>query len=485
MSRSGAQTLVGIPRLARQARYWSRGLLRRLSVVQRLLIGAFLVVALSMSVLGLWIGDYLRDAIVRGVAATAAASIDSLISFQMGGLSSEDSMSLDDRTRMSEVFAIGNDTDATRLLQIRIRRLDGVVLYESTEDLIEAEEAGPFLDAAGQGKMTAVVRDMEIAPVGPVGGHRIAVLKIYAPTHRQGTGEVIGVAELYFSAQSVLRLEAEARLTVWLLVGAIGAGASLLLALLISQTSRTVARQRRHLASNLSASRKLADENMALHAASERLRLVANSANENLLAQVGSDIHDGPVQLLTLIILRLTGRKGTATATTNDDDNSSLQLATDALEDLRNISSGLVLPGLEKLDPAAALRLAVRRHEELTGTRVRQLIESMPDAMPTAVKICAYRVIQEGLNNAYRHGGGDSQAVHATALEGELRIEITNAAKPAITSKADEEPGLVLRGMRFRVEALGGRLVIDVGAPPLSRLVATIPYIVSGGSGTP
>ena len=87
-----------------------------------------------------------------GLAAFAAASIDSLISFQLGRLIEGGTMSLDDRTRLSEVFAIGNDADATRLLQIRIRRLDGAILYESNDGLIEPEDGASYLDAAAQGE---------------------------------------------------------------------------------------------------------------------------------------------------------------------------------------------------------------------------------------------------------------------------------------------------------------------------------------------
>ena len=52
--------------------------------------------------------------------------------------------------------------------------------------------------------MTAVVRDLEIPPVEPVSSHRFAVLKIYTPLHRQGTGEVIGIVGRSGSGKSTL-----------------------------------------------------------------------------------------------------------------------------------------------------------------------------------------------------------------------------------------------------------------------------------------
>src|SRR5690606_11971659 len=136
--------------------------------------------------------------------------------------------------------------------------------------------------------------------------------------------------------------------------------------------------------------------------------LNANFANERLLAQVGSDIHDGPLQLLTLVILRLTRAAGMMAGKDGSESaelQATIQLATETMEELRNISTGLVLPELAPLSPEQSIELAITRHEEGTGTTVRRKIGSLPANTSMAIKICAYRVVQEALNNAFRHGG--------------------------------------------------------------------------------
>jgi signal transduction histidine kinase len=89
------------------------------------------------------------------------------------------------------------------------------------------------------------------------------------------------------------------------------------------------------------------------------------------------------------------------------------------------------------------------------------------------VRICAYRVVQEALNNAYRHGGGEDQKVLASVDGGQLRLEVTNRTtlRQSNSSSADS---VGLRAMRFRVESQGGSLSVDIDADQ-ARVSAHIP----------
>jgi signal transduction histidine kinase len=448
---------------------------RSLSLTQRLLIGAIFVVGVGMLAFGYWTTRYIEDGITQGVASTAAASIDSLISWQLETLNTERPLSPDDVDRLNAVFSIGNDASLTRLLQIRIHELDGTILYDSADGLIDEENTDAYVAEARNGTIVANIRDVDITPIGPLEGHSISVLKVYTPIHRASTGEIYAAAELYFSAASLIDQLRKAQADVWLLVAGIGAVVVALLYLLVSRTSQVIRTQRERLAVNLAASRKLTQENRRLHEASEELRLTANSANEGLLAQVGSDIHDGPIQLLTLIILRLTKFRA-ADAAGAQDAQATIDIATEALEDLRDISSGLVLPELAEADLTKTLRLAITRHENLSGSVVQSEISEMPQVASDAVKVCAYRIVQESLNNAFRHGGGADQFVRASATEHALTIEVSNPVGGESTAAPEQDRArLGLRGMRFRVESLGGDLRVEIGNAPFARIVATIP----------
>jgi signal transduction histidine kinase len=470
--------------LIRRSRLAVYRLARVLPLSQRFLLAAVIVVALAMIVLGNWIGYYLQTSITRGVAASAAASIDSLIAHALEGVSATRPLTAADGAKLDDVFEVGNDADSTRLLQIRILNLDGSVLYESLGGLIDQDQTEDLFAAARDGAVVSSIVNLPLEPIGPIAGHSIAILKIYTPLHRPLTEEIFAVAALYYSAKSLQAIQFRAQLDVWVLVGLIGLGVIGVLYVLVDRASRTIANQRARLATNLTASRRLSEENRALHDASEQLRLNANFTNESLLAQVGSDIHDGPIQLLTLIILRLTKAAGVAAkpkGQTPPDLAATIQLATDAMEELRNISAGLVLPELATLSVKQAILLAISRHEEATGSVVKRELHELPDNTSMAVKICAYRIVQEALNNAFRHAGASRQLVTATASESSLFVSIANSAHGKRHHPATEDHTLKLglRGMRFRVESLGGVLRADIGSSAMTTISAEIPYGVA------
>jgi signal transduction histidine kinase len=68
----------------------------------------------------------------------------------------------------------------------------------------------------------------------------------------------------------------------------------------------------------------------------------------------------------------------------------------------------------------------------------------------------AYRIVQEALTNAVRHSDGDRVSVRLACADGGLAIEVADNGRAEAPV-----PGRGIKGMRERVEALGG--TIDVG----------------------
>jgi signal transduction histidine kinase len=381
------------------------------------------------------------------------------------------------RARLDEVFGIGNDARATRLLQISIREVDGTPVYASFGGIADYNDEEEFRQAAA-GTVVASVQDLEVAAVGPFGPHRLSVLKIHTPLLRSGSGEVFAVAELYYSAGAILALQRQAQTEVWLLMAYAGIAVVGILYLFVAQAGRTITHQRKDLARKLSESRQLSQQVTALHRDSERLRLEATLSNERLLAQVGSELHDGPLQLLTLVILRLAKRADeTQSQRTKSGLLKTVELAAEAHEEIRNISSGLVLPELEKLSLSEVIELAISRHEGATGTTVRCKIGTGDAPAAMAAKICAYRVIQEALHNAFWHGDGAEPAVVATVAGQACRIAVSNGTGGPQASKGapPREHHLGIKSMRFRVQSLGGTLRVSRRPGARITVSASIP----------
>jgi signal transduction histidine kinase len=89
------------------------------------------------------------------------------------------------------------------------------------------------------------------------------------------------------------------------------------------------------------------------------------------------------------------------------------------------------------------------------GLPVQLHVAGEPPELPAGVDLAAYRVIQEALTNALKHGGGHAE-VRVDYGERELRIAVTDAGDGA--KLGVQSSGQGLRGMRERVRIIGGEL---------------------------
>ncbi|MEU6771339.1 histidine kinase [Streptomyces sp. NPDC046759] len=101
------------------------------------------------------------------------------------------------------------------------------------------------------------------------------------------------------------------------------------------------------------------------------------------------------------------------------------------------------LPGLEGLAELA----------QSAGNRVELTVRA--GAVPPAVGAAAYRIVQEALTNAVRHGGRADLTVRVGVYEedGGLRVHVTD---DGVGGAGDGPPGFGLVGMRERARSVGG-----------------------------
>lgn len=125
-------------------------------------------------------------------------------------------------------------------------------------------------------------------------------------------------------------------------------------------------------------------------------------------------------------------------------------------------------PGLEALD---GLLEDVRS----TGLVVDVASRGAPPRLAPVVDLTAYRVVQEALTNAHKHGDGRAELIMTHAADA-LTIEVLNAFRPDVAG-GGRGHGLV--GMRERVVSVGGSL--DAGADGRHfRVCAVLPVLAVG-----
>ncbi|MGW0881901.1 sensor histidine kinase [Streptomyces sp. NPDC002671] len=100
------------------------------------------------------------------------------------------------------------------------------------------------------------------------------------------------------------------------------------------------------------------------------------------------------------------------------------------------------------------------------GLPVEVRISGEPRPLPQGIDVTAYRIIQEALTNALRHGDGSKAEVTVRYADHALRVEVLNTGASVLTGTAPvaapkpsaQGAGRGLLGLRERVAVYGGDL---------------------------
>ena len=106
------------------------------------------------------------------------------------------------------------------------------------------------------------------------------------------------------------------------------------------------------------------------------------------------------------------------------------------------------------------------------GLDVTWTVSGDLDGLPPINDLTAYRVVQEALTNALKHGTGAATMVLASRPEG-VAVEVRNAVGRPGRRPSGSGHGLI--GMRERVEAVRGELVTEPGPDGAYRVSVLIP----------
>ncbi|MDQ6899179.1 MAG: sensor histidine kinase [Candidatus Dormibacteraeota bacterium] len=108
-------------------------------------------------------------------------------------------------------------------------------------------------------------------------------------------------------------------------------------------------------------------------------------------------------------------------------------------------------PGIAQLEDllAAARESGLQAQLRTTGE---------PRALPAALDLSAYRIVQEAVTNALRHSGAGRLEVRIDYASSSLTLAISDDGRGASPDSLTASAGHGLVGMRERVEIFGGRL---------------------------
>ncbi|WP_460828566.1 sensor histidine kinase [Nocardioides hungaricus] len=211
-------------------------------------------------------------------------------------------------------------------------------------------------------------------------------------------------------------------------------------------------------------------------------------------AQLARDVHDVVGHSLAVILAQAESAQYLDDVDTAKLKQTMENIASSARTSLDDVRQVLTSTSGETARPARQADLdGLIEGVRASGHEVVSTEVGTPQPMPPELEVVAFRVLQEMLTNAIKHGRRDQPVRVERHWEGDLRIEVENAvdAPSPVSAAGSEETqplhgqgrpvptmpvapgGQGLEGMRGRLEAVGGRLDVRRRTDP-PRFTATV-----------
>lgn len=196
------------------------------------------------------------------------------------------------------------------------------------------------------------------------------------------------------------------------------------------------------------------------------------------------DLHDG-------LGPRLTGIAFTADAARNSlstDPGGAAELlaglraeTTSAIEEIRRLVYAMRPPALDELGLIGALRQQVRGMRTASGAALVVEVHAaeLPEPLPAATEVAAYRIVVEALTNTARHSGCEQAEVRLGLAGGHLVVEVVDHGRSP-DGRSAWRPGVGLTSMSERAAEVGGTLTAGPDRRPGrlgGRVRASLPLV--------
>jgi two-component system, NarL family, sensor histidine kinase DegS len=201
-------------------------------------------------------------------------------------------------------------------------------------------------------------------------------------------------------------------------------------------------------------------------------------AQESERQRLARQMHDGPAQALTNLILQsdIAMRLFDRDPTMARDELENLKTsATSTFQKVRNFISELRPMMLDDLGLPPTLSRYVDVFMEQSGLDVRLNISGMDQRIENYLEVMIFRAVQELLVNTTRHSSATLVKLQIDAAPGQIRVSIDDNGSGFDVDAASKSSGMGLKVIRDRVEMLGGEMEIDSVVGQGTRIVFTVP----------
>ncbi len=209
--------------------------------------------------------------------------------------------------------------------------------------------------------------------------------------------------------------------------------------------------------------------------------IAALNAAEEERRRIARELHDETAQSLAALLMELAVLEKRLGDRPGAEEISGLRArVTDIVDGVRRIARGLRPPELEDVGLAAALRSFARTR--FARRSVELSFDGSESWLSPEQSLVVYRIAQEALSNAARHGAAQHVrlAMHSGESSDEIVLEIEDDGVGFDLARTGEAGGgLGLVGMEERAQIAGGILELDSAPGHGTRVRARIPVVQS------
>ncbi len=369
--------------------------------------------------------------------------------------------------------AVGGETDPEVVLELVAKR--GRALVSARTLLIELERGSELEVAAGAGELPPGLVGRRVALVDTVAAHAMRTNRV------QRLEDELNRARFEEHGLGRLGLDARGGIVVPLFFRGRSHGVLLALDRLVDGPSFSADDERLLQSFATSAATAVATAESVV-AERQRHRLAAAEGERQRWAR---ELHDETLQSLSAL------RFGLSAARRSDESEAlrgAVGQAVDQIEEtianLRALISDLRPAALDELGLEAALEALAERSGERHGIEVDLSVElayeqgSQPTRLSIELETAIYRIAQEALTNASKHGHADRAVVEIHEDATHVGVLVRDNGKGF--DPQSKGSGFGLLGMRERASLLGGELQLESPSVGGTELRARLPVQRSG-----
>jgi len=178
---------------------------------------------------------------------------------------------------------------------------------------------------------------------------------------------------------------------------------------------------------------------------------------------IACEVHDGLLQEITAALMRLeaarrASKKGKADAAEQID--IAADLVRSAIKEARSLIDGVRPPDLDCVGLVAALKTFIEKTAESSGIKIKFVHKLFSASLGPHLEAVVYRIVQESLNNVWRHSKSKKARVELMADTEQVAVTVRDWGEGFDPEHVDERR-FGLTSIRERARLFGGLVTIE------------------------